>query len=165
MYVGTISSYLLYKTKFQGFFLIWWWIDLTSVTDPDPYVFRPPGSELGSVSQMYGSRSGSFYHQAKIVRKTLILTVLWFPYDFLSLKNCTCEFEGRIQERIQPRSCTQNEKRLQCCPTNDMRKLKNLPETNKKPPAYVVQVPTVHLRVTYRTWHLHYISCTITTLY
>jgi hypothetical protein len=34
--------------------------------DPDPsdsYVFRPPGS-------------GSFYHQAKIVRKTLIPTVV-----------------------------------------------------------------------------------------
>ncbi len=39
----------------------------TSVADPDPYVFGPPGS--GSVSQRYGS--GSFHHQAKIVRKTL----------------------------------------------------------------------------------------------
>ncbi len=29
----------------------------------------------------------SFYHHAKIVRKTLIPTVLWFLYDFLSLKN------------------------------------------------------------------------------
>jgi hypothetical protein len=39
-----------------------------SVADPDPsdpYVFGPPGSG-----------SGSFYHQAKIVRKTLIPTVL-----------------------------------------------------------------------------------------
>jgi hypothetical protein len=35
------------------------------VADPDPYVFGPPGSI-----------SGSFYNQAKIVRKTLILTVL-----------------------------------------------------------------------------------------
>jgi hypothetical protein len=42
----------------------------TSVADPD--VFGPPGS--GSISQRYGS--GSFYHQAKIVRKTLIPTVL-----------------------------------------------------------------------------------------
>ena len=33
--------------------------------DSDPPVFGPPGS-----------RSGSFYHQAKIVRKTLIFTVL-----------------------------------------------------------------------------------------
>jgi hypothetical protein len=41
---------------------------------PDPNVFGPPGS--GSISQRCGSGSGSFYHQAKIVRKTLILTVL-----------------------------------------------------------------------------------------
>jgi hypothetical protein len=38
------------------------------------YVFKPPGSESGSISQRSGS--GSFYHQAKIVRKTLIPTVL-----------------------------------------------------------------------------------------
>jgi hypothetical protein len=31
--------------------------------------------------------SGSFYHQVKIVKKTLIPTVLWLLYDFLSLKN------------------------------------------------------------------------------
>ncbi len=40
----------------------------------DPHVFGPPGS--GSISQRYGSGSGSFYHQAKIVRKTLIPTFL-----------------------------------------------------------------------------------------
>jgi hypothetical protein len=34
-----------------------------SVVDPDAYVFGPPRS--GSVSQRYGSGSGSFYHQAK----------------------------------------------------------------------------------------------------
>jgi hypothetical protein len=33
----------------------------------------PPGS--GSISQRYGSGSGSFYHQTKIVGKTLIPTV------------------------------------------------------------------------------------------
>ncbi len=45
--------------------------------DPsDPYVCGPPGSG-----------SGSFYHQAKIVRKTLIPTALWLLFDFLSLKN------------------------------------------------------------------------------
>jgi hypothetical protein len=38
--------------------------------DPDPLV------------QRYGSGSGSFYHHAKIVRKTLIVTL----FDFLSLK-------------------------------------------------------------------------------
>jgi hypothetical protein len=42
--------------------------------NPDPHVFVPPGS--GSNSQRYGSGSGSFYHQAKIVRKTLIPTAL-----------------------------------------------------------------------------------------
>ncbi len=64
-----------------------------SVPDPnqDPHVFGPPGSE--SISKRYGSRSGSgsgsgsFYHQAKILRKTLIPTVLWLLLDFLSLKN------------------------------------------------------------------------------
>jgi hypothetical protein len=50
--------------------------------EPDPHVFGPPGS--GSTSQRYGS--GSFYHQAKIVRKTLIPNVLWLLLDFLSLK-------------------------------------------------------------------------------
>jgi hypothetical protein len=41
--------------------------------DPDPHVFGPPGS-------------GSFYHLAKIVRKTLTPTILCL-FDFLSLKN------------------------------------------------------------------------------
>jgi hypothetical protein len=49
-----------------------------SVPDPGPFVFGPPGS--GSTSQRNGSGSGvgsgSFYRQAKIVRKTLILIVL-----------------------------------------------------------------------------------------
>jgi hypothetical protein len=50
---------------------------LGSVPDldpPDPHVFGPSGS-------------GFFYHQAKLVKKTLILTVLRLLYDFLSLKN------------------------------------------------------------------------------
>jgi hypothetical protein len=50
-----------------------------SVADPDPsdpYVFGPPGSGSGSISQRYGSGSGSFYHKAKIVRKTSIHTAL-----------------------------------------------------------------------------------------
>jgi hypothetical protein len=50
---------------------------------PDPHVFGPPGS--GSTSQRYGS--GSFYHHAKIVRKTLIPTIFLLFFDFLSLKN------------------------------------------------------------------------------
>jgi hypothetical protein len=51
----------------------------------DSYDFWPPGS--GSVSTSYGSGSGFFYHQEKILRKTLIHTVLLLLYDFLSLKN------------------------------------------------------------------------------
>jgi hypothetical protein len=47
------------------------------VADPDPYVFGPPG---------YGSGPDP-YHQAKIVRKTLIPTVFLIRFDFLSLKN------------------------------------------------------------------------------
>jgi hypothetical protein len=52
---------------------------LTSVPDPDPpdpHVFGTPGSR--STSQRYGSGpgSGSFYHHAKIVRKTLIPSIL-----------------------------------------------------------------------------------------
>jgi hypothetical protein len=55
-----------------------------------PYSYQCSGSESGSTGshmglpdpdpdpgQRYGSGSGSFYHQAKIVRKTLI------PIDFL----------------------------------------------------------------------------------
>jgi len=45
---------------------------------PDPHVFGPPGS--GSTSQRYGS--GSFYHHAKIVRKTLIPSILWLFLTF-----------------------------------------------------------------------------------
>jgi hypothetical protein len=70
--------------------------------DPDPRVFGPPGSGSGSTSQRYGSGStsqrygsgsgscsgsGSFYHHAKIVRKTLITYYLVTLFDFLSLKN------------------------------------------------------------------------------
>ncbi len=62
------------------------WERKTSVADPeDPYVYRPPGS--GSISTWYGSGfgSGSFYHQAKIGRKTFLATILCLLYDFLSL--------------------------------------------------------------------------------
>ncbi len=52
----------------------------TSVADPDPnpdpsdpYVFGPPGSGSGSISQRYGSGSGSFHHPAKILRKPWFL--------------------------------------------------------------------------------------------
>jgi hypothetical protein len=63
---------------------------------PDPHVFGPSGSR--STSQRYGSGSGScsgsgsgsFYHHAKIVRKTLIEVDSYYfvtLFDFLSLKN------------------------------------------------------------------------------
>jgi hypothetical protein len=52
---------------------------LDSVADLDPDVFEPPGS--GFTSERYGS--GPFYHQAKIVRKTLIPTVLSFVTSLL----------------------------------------------------------------------------------
>ncbi len=46
---------------------------------PDPRVFGPPGYGSGPISQRYGSGSGSgsFYHEAKIVRKSLTSTVLF----------------------------------------------------------------------------------------
>ncbi len=57
-----------------------------------PYVFGPPGSVSGSVSHKYGSCSVPFIHQAKIVRKTLILycfvTSLW-PFIFKEWCKCT----------------------------------------------------------------------------
>ncbi len=49
-------------------------IPADSVEDPDPLVRGPDPAP------------DPFYHQPKIVRKTLIPTVLWLLYDFLSLK-------------------------------------------------------------------------------
>ncbi len=73
---------------------------LNSVADPDlnpvpsdPYVFGPPGS--GSIRQGHGSGSGSFYHHAKIVRKTLIPTILRLLFDYLSLKNDAKNFASK----------------------------------------------------------------------
>jgi hypothetical protein len=47
-----------------------------SPADQDPDVLGPPVYAAGSVSHKYGSGSGSIYHQAKKIRKTLISTVL-----------------------------------------------------------------------------------------
>jgi hypothetical protein len=54
----------------------------------DPYVFGPPGSKSGSVSTRYGSGSGSFYNQAKLVFKKNLnsycfLTSLWLVIEKL----------------------------------------------------------------------------------
>jgi hypothetical protein len=50
----------------------------------------------GSISRRYGH--GSFYHQAKIVSKTLIPTVLSLLFDFLSFKNYENEPSKRKQQ-------------------------------------------------------------------
>ncbi len=77
---------LLVTQVFLSFFILL----ESSVADPDPYNFGPPGSE--SISQRCGS--GSFYHQARIVRKTLIPTVLWLFIDFFIFeKGCKCTFK------------------------------------------------------------------------
>ncbi len=83
---------------------------LTGVADPDPsdtYVFRPHGPGSGSISQKYWSGSGSYYHQAKIVRKTLIPNALWPLFDFLSLKN---EINVPLKNKKQ-----KNLKKFCCC--------------------------------------------------
>jgi hypothetical protein len=61
-------------------------IDGTSVPDTDPRAFWPPGSGSGSTSQRYGSRSGSFYHHAKIIRKISNPTILWLFLIFYHWK-------------------------------------------------------------------------------
>jgi hypothetical protein len=73
------------RIQYLGFWLDPYLIGKISVADPDPdpRVFGPPGSGSGSTIQRYGSgsgsccgsRSGSFYNHAKIVRKTLIPTI------------------------------------------------------------------------------------------
>ncbi len=57
-------------------------------------------SRIRSISTRYGYGSGSFYHQAKIVRKTLIPTVLLLFYDFLSLKNNVNVSSKNLEKKI-----------------------------------------------------------------
>ncbi len=65
------------QTKFASFSKLWkFYTVLGGDRGSDLYVFGPAGSASGSVGHKYGSVSGSFHHQAKIVRKTLISTVL-----------------------------------------------------------------------------------------
>ncbi len=58
---------------------------LARVEDPDlTYVFGLLDLDPDPLVKRYGSGSGSFYHQAKIVRKTLIPTIfVTFLYDVL----------------------------------------------------------------------------------
>jgi hypothetical protein len=60
------------------------WRYTNSVGYPDSYVFELSGF----ISTRVGFGSGSFYHLAKILRKTLIPTDLWLLYDFLSSTKC-----------------------------------------------------------------------------
>ncbi len=87
-----ISCFFLTKQEVISFKCYKKPLQASSVADPDsnpdpsyPNFFGPPGSGYGSISQRHGS--GSFYLQAKIVRKALIPTVLRLLFDFLSLKN------------------------------------------------------------------------------
>ena len=65
--------------------------DLDLNLDPYPHVFGPPRS--GSISQRYGSGSGScsgsgsFYHHAKNSKKNLDSYYFVTLFDFLPLKN------------------------------------------------------------------------------
>ncbi len=63
----------------------------TSVADLDPSDFGLHWSVSVSQSYGFGSGYGSFYHQAKLVRKTLIPTILWLLWllknDVLSKSN------------------------------------------------------------------------------
>ncbi len=81
MFVNCLVMSCRLKIKFcnEAFILV---IIVPDPDPPDPHVYGPPGS--GSTSQRYGS--GSFYHHAKIVRKTLIPYFVTL-FDFLSLKN------------------------------------------------------------------------------
>jgi hypothetical protein len=76
----TLANFTLTLKEFSSFFETLENISYNSGSfathhpNPDPHVSGPPGS--GSISQRYGSGSGSLYHQAKILRKTLIPTAV-----------------------------------------------------------------------------------------
>jgi hypothetical protein len=53
-----------------------------------------------SVRYESGTGSGSFYHQAKKVRKTLIPTALRLLFDFLSLKKMYMYLQKVISKKI-----------------------------------------------------------------
>ncbi len=55
-------------------------------------------SGSGSISQRYGS--GSFYHQAKIVRKTLIPTILWLFLTFYLWKMMSLYLQKVISRQL-----------------------------------------------------------------
>jgi hypothetical protein len=85
-----LHLYLLSCTEVTGYFSLLYkamlririririrmFLDRLDPNPSDPNVFGPPGSESGSISQRFRSGSESFYHQAKILRKTLIPAAL-----------------------------------------------------------------------------------------
>jgi hypothetical protein len=89
-----ISNYPL-QTKNKYFFVTVFLILIHRIHD-----FGPPGS----ISQRYGSGSktsscsgsGSFYHRAKILRKTLIFKCFVHFLEFLSLKNVVNDLQKII---------------------------------------------------------------------
>ncbi len=70
-----------------------------SVADVDP-------SRIHIRLYKYGSGSRSFSHQEKIVRKTLMPTVLWFIYDFWSVKNSVASKNNKQKNRIPYQNVT-----------------------------------------------------------
>jgi hypothetical protein len=76
---------------------------------------------LGLVSTKNGSGSGSFYHQAKIVRKTLIPTgtVLWLLYDLLCFKH-----DVNVASRSNKQKTWRKKKYIFSCHLNIMAKMK-----------------------------------------
>jgi hypothetical protein len=79
--IGTVAAHFLYWEYLFLLFLVLFLCSSAVDPDPnpdppDPHVFGPPGSGSGSISERYGSESGSFYNQEKKVRKTLIPTAL-----------------------------------------------------------------------------------------
>ncbi len=79
------------KSKTHAIFFLW----IVDINEPvNVLISRSITSTTLPIVQKHffqccgsGSGSGSFYYQAKIVRKTLIPTDLWLLFDFISLKN------------------------------------------------------------------------------
>jgi hypothetical protein len=69
-----IKVYVQNHQTAMAFTMIWGQVKSSVPDPPDPHVFGPSGSGSEFTSQRYGS--GSFCHQAKMVRKIVIPTVL-----------------------------------------------------------------------------------------
>jgi hypothetical protein len=84
--VPIASQNLFWIVSSKGLSLVpvWRILFLAVLRIRDPYICGPPGSASWSVSHKYGSGSGSFHHQTKIVLKNLdfyFVTSLW-PFIF-----------------------------------------------------------------------------------